>query len=97
MQAAQGTHAGHFFHKLLEGLHRFGVNAVLIRGNLLQGAIKFFIGQVVEIRLGPAQHPEHVRANAIGKLTAQANIHTTAGHVGGNGHSAKPAGTGNDF
>ena len=66
--------------------------------SLSDACVPLFHGHVIRVGIaGPASAPVDRGQNLFGQLTAQLDIHTAASHVGGDGHRAKRAGSGDDL
>ncbi len=96
VQAAQLAHFFHIFHVNQELLDGFFIDAVLFGGQVLQQGAALGVGQVVGVGIAAGQHTVDVPQDFFGQLAAQLDIHTAAGHVGGDGDGPIRARAGDD-
>ena len=93
MQPAQFTNPAHIIQVLQESLDRFLVYPIILYRHFGQRLAALLIGHVIGVRnVRIVQNTDHIRQNFIWELATQLDIHTTTGHIRGNGYRAKRAG-----
>jgi len=98
VQTTQGAHALHILKVTNKGIYRLLVDAVILERKFFQFTAAGIVVQIVGIcHTGLLQHADHVGQHFLVQFTAELDIHSTACHIGGDGHRAKSAGFGDDL